>query len=186
MICQPKRLAHCQVDPGVPIRDAAALFDHVLLPSSHPFCSGPDIVAMELVGKHYQEEAVVGEEVTDKGKKEQARRTMTVNSVVGNPLETMSDSLLKAAELARQEPRGRPQGHPDCQRSTCRSDRRIMLYTSCGREGRWMRRPSRAAGGGGIRLGGPGRECIEHAYRDGRKRTPIVRSLTTDGVPCSD
>jgi hypothetical protein len=29
-------------------------------------------------------------------------------------------------------------------------------------------------------------ECIEHAYRNGRKRTPIVRSLIIDGVPCTD
>eukprot|EP00959_Pyramimonas_sp_CCMP1952_P364985 7642827-Pyramimonas_sp.AAC.1 len=35
--CLPRKMAHWHVDPGVPSRDAAALFDRALLPSSRIF-----------------------------------------------------------------------------------------------------------------------------------------------------
>eukprot|EP00959_Pyramimonas_sp_CCMP1952_P137202 2870915-Pyramimonas_sp.AAC.1 len=86
---QPRKLAHWQVDPGVPSRDAAALFDRALLPSSHIFRSGSDAEvgwwwAPNSISRRWSLE---GEE-NDKGKKEQARRTrrrMSESSVMGNP-----------------------------------------------------------------------------------------------------
>eukprot|EP00959_Pyramimonas_sp_CCMP1952_P165061 3449969-Pyramimonas_sp.AAC.1 len=55
--CLPRKMAHWHVDPGLPSRDAAALFDRALLPSSHIFGSASDTVVREVVGtKQYYEE----------------------------------------------------------------------------------------------------------------------------------
>eukprot|EP00959_Pyramimonas_sp_CCMP1952_P205624 4300143-Pyramimonas_sp.AAC.1 len=97
-------MAHWHVDPGVPSRDAAALFDCALLPSSHIFGSASDTEVREVAGtKQHHGEVGLEVEENDKEKKEQARRwrrRMAENCAMGNPLESMSEGLLKAAELA--------------------------------------------------------------------------------------
>ena len=183
---QAKRLAHWQVDPGFPTRNAAAHFDRALLPRSHPFCCGPNTVLEEEV--EINKEDLEEEIYNDNSEQYRRTRRRTVeNSMMGNPLETMSDGLLKAAGMtptgtqskASRTPRWSDeqveirQAHYALHKLWKRGEVEEEIFKSIRRRWNKVRRARK-------------RECIEHAFRDGRKHTPHVRILIIDGVPCSD
>ena len=172
---QTKSFARWHVDPGLPTRNAAAHFDRTLLPRSHPFSSIEEEV----------EEIRNEVEVEVDGRR--TRRRTVENSMMGNPLESMTDGLLKAAEMtptgtlnkASRTPRWSDahvairQAHYALHRLWKRGEVEEEVFKNSRKQWNKVRRARK-------------RECIEYAYRDGRQNTPHVRSLLIDGVPCSD